>query len=425
MDCHYFNYESEPVLIHYKRETCRGCNEKNLHKFLQLGPQPLANSFLKDESEFAAEAKYPMDVYFCETCSLVQLLDVIDPAVLFRNYIYVTGTSETIAQHNIGYAATVVDFLKLNDSSLVVEVASNDGSLLKCFQKHNVKTLGVEPATNIAEMARAAGVETLNEFFNYETAQQVKDQHGAASAVIGNNVFAHVDETQDFLNGCKHLLKDDGLVIIEAPYLGEFMDRLEYDTVYHEHICYFSITALMRLCDEVGLSLVRIDHVPVHGGSIRMYAGLKSTHPDHSPAVKEQAVAEEKAGLTSLARYQQFAIDVENNRKAIRELLTRLKSEGKTVAGYSAPAKGNTLLNYCDITTDLIPYTVDKNPLKVGLYTPGMHIPVLPVETLLERQPDYVFILAWNFADEIMRQQSEYQKRGGKFIIPLPVPTII
>ena len=412
-------------MVHYKRETCRGCNEKNLRKFLELGPQPLANSFLKTESEFADEAKYPLDVYFCETCSLVQIVDVIDPAVLFRNYIYVTGTSDTIAQHNIGYAATVVDFLDMSEDSLVVEVASNDGSLLKCFQKHNVKTLGVEPATNIAEMARAEGVDTVNEFFNLATAKQLREEYGAAAAVIGNNVFAHVDETQDFLSGCKHMLDKNGLVIIEAPYLGEFMDRLEYDTVYHEHICYFSITALMRICDEVGLSLVRIDHVPVHGGSIRMYAGLKETHPDHAQAVKDEAAEEVKAGLTSFERYAQFANDVADNRTAILDLLTGLRDEGKTVVGYGAPAKGNTLLNYCNITTDLIPYTVDKSPLKVGMYTPGMHLPVLPVETLLEKQPDYVFILAWNFADEIMRQQSEYKKRGGKFIIPLPEPTII
>lgn len=412
-------------MVHHKRETCRGCNEKNLRKFINLGPQPLANSFLKNETEFADEKTYPMDVYFCETCSLVQLLDVIDPAVLFRNYIYVTGTSDTIAKHNIKYSATVVDLQKMNNDSLVVEVASNDGSLLKCFQKHNVKTLGIEPATNIAEMARAAGVETINEFFNYETAVQVREQHGAAAAVIGNNVFAHVDETQDFLRGGKHLLQESGLVIIEMPYLGEFMDRLEYDTVYHEHLCYFSITALMRLCDEVGLSLVRIDHVPVHGGSIRMYAGLKATYPDHSQAVKDEAAEEVKAGLTTFSRYEQFAANVESNRKAVLALLNKLKDEGKTVAGYGAPAKGNTLLNYCKITTDLIPYTVDKSPLKLDLYTPGMHLPVLPVETLLEKQPDYVFILAWNFADEIMRQQEEYKKRGGKFIIPLPEPKII
>ncbi|HYQ71889.1 MAG TPA: class I SAM-dependent methyltransferase [Gammaproteobacteria bacterium] len=411
--------------MHHKRETCRGCNGTRLQPFLRLGPQPLANAFLRNSDEFAGEESYPLDVYFCETCSLVQLLDVIDPSVLFRNYIYVTGTSDTIARHNEDYAATVVDYLNLESDSLVVEVASNDGSLLKCFQAHGVRTLGVEPATNIAEMARAAGIETVNEFFNHDTARQLRESHGAASAVIGNNVMAHVDDTQDFLRGARHLLKSDGLVIIEVPYLGEFMERLEYDTVYHEHLCYFSITALLRLCDEVGLSMVRIDRVPVHGGSLRMYAGSSEHYSGHAEDVLAAAAGEVAAGLTGFARYAQFASDVEANRTAIRGLLSGLKEQGKTVAGYGAPAKGNTLLNYCGIDTGLLPYTVDKSAMKVGLYTPGMHIPVLPVETLLDKQPDYVMILAWNFAEEIMNQQAEYKRRGGMFIIPLPDPKVV
>lgn len=411
--------------MHEVRENCRGCNGTQLKKFLELGPQPLANSFLKSPEDFSNELFFPLDVYFCEHCSLVQIMDVIDPEVLFRNYIYVTGTSDTIAKHNIGYASTVVDYLNIGSSELVVEVASNDGSLLKCFQQEKVKTLGIEPALNIAEMARSEGVETVAEFFNYETATKVREQYGAAKAVIGNNVFAHVDGTQDFLRGAKHLLDEKGLVIVEVPYLGEFMDRLEYDTVYHEHICYFSITALLHLCDEVGLSMVRVDHVPVHGGSIRMYAGSKTDYPAHAEAVLAEAKEEERQGLTTFPRYEKFAADVEANREALLALLKQLKAEGKSVAAYAAPAKGNTLLNYCQIDTDLVPYTVDKSPLKVGLYTPGMHLPVLPVETLLEKQPDYVLILAWNFADEIMHQQQEYKARGGHFIIPLPTPKVI
>ncbi len=412
-------------MVHYKRETCRGCNEKNLHRFLQLGPQPLANSFISSKNDFDTEASYPLDVYFCKTCSLVQLLDVIDPSVLFRNYIYVTGTSDTIAKHNKSYASTIVGYLNLNQDSMVMEVASNDGSLLKCFQSHNVKTLGIEPAVNIAEIARSAGVDTINEFFSYETARKVRKSHGMADAVIGNNVFAHVDETRDFLRGYKHLLKPKGLALIEVPYLGEFMDRLEYDTVYHEHLCYFSITALLRLCDEVGLSIVRIDHVPVHGGTIRMYAGSKEHYPEHAQDVLDSAAAEKEVGLTDFSTYERFTKDVIKQKNALLALLTAIKEKGGTVAGYGAPAKGNTQLNFCGISTSLLPYTVDKSPMKVNLYTPGMHIPVLPVSALLERQPDYVLILAWNFADEIMKQQDEYRKRGGKFIIPLPNPIIL
>ena len=412
-------------MTHYKRETCRACGENRLRLFLSLGPTPLANSFLKSPDQFVNEHFYPLDVYFCETCSLVQLVDVIDPEVLFRNYIYVTGTSDTIAAHNIRYADDVVDLLKLDEDDLVVEVASNDGSLLKCFKRHGVRTLGVEPATNIAEKAVAGGIETINLFFNSTTSKQVKESYGPAKAVIGNNVLAHVDETIDFLTGCKELLDTEGLVIIEAPYLGEFIERLEYDTVYHEHLCYFSVNALIRLCDAVGLSIIRLDFVTVHGGSFRMYAGLKGKYGDHSKDVLSIAEEERRKGLTEFSRFKSFAEDVKKNRRDIRNLLESLKKEGKTIAGYGAPAKGNTLLNYCGIDNKNLPYTVDKNPMKEGLYSPGMHIPVLPVSTLIERQPDYVLILAWNFAEEIMKQQREYHNRGGRFIIPIPKPKVI
>lgn len=410
---------------HHKRQSCRSCGKGDLRLFLSLGPTPLANSFLKSSDEFNREPYYPLDVYFCETCFLVQLLDVIDPEVLFSNYIYTTGTSDTIGIHNVQYAKTVVDLLELGSNDLVVEVASNNGSLLKCFKEYGVRTLGIEPATNIAEKATAGGINTINKFFNSVTSKQVRESHGLAKAVIGNNVLAHVDEPQDFLNGCKELLEPDGLIIIEAPYLGEFIDQMEYDTVYHEHLCYFSVNALIRLFDTVGLSIIRFDLVPVHGGSFRIYGGLKEQHKEHSKGVLKLAENEKEMGLTGLRCFEKFAEDVKENRRAVCALLKRLREEGKTIAGYGAPAKGNTLLNYCSINTDIIPYTVDKNPLKLGLYTPGMHIPVLPVQTLLERQPDYVLILAWNFAEEIMKQQQEYYKRGGKFIIPIPEPRVV
>ena len=411
--------------VHWKRNQCRICGSSDLVKFLELGPSPLANSFLKSPEEFDDEPYFPLDVYFCTGCSLVQLLDVIHPEVLFRNYIYVTGTSDTIAAHNKEYAGTVVDLLNLDQNSLVVEVASNDGSLLKRFKELGVNTLGIEPARNIAELAQSQGIETIPEFFNSQTARHVRRSRGAANAVIANNVLAHVDDTRDFLTGCRELLSEDGLVIIEVPYIKEFLERLEYDTVYHEHLCYFSVTTLMRLCEEVGLSLIRIDHKPVHGGSLRMYAGRTDSYPNHGEVVIKQAQRESEAGLTDPERYHRFAKDVQQTRTQLLDLLDRLKSSGKTIAGYGAPAKGNTLLNYCGIDTRYLDYTVDKNPMKVGLYTPGTHIPVLPVSTLLDRQPDYVLILAWNFADEIMRQQEEYHHRGGHFIIPIPTPKVV
>lgn len=411
--------------VHQLRTKCRACGQSRLVRFLILGPQPLANANLRTAADAATEQRFPLDLYFCNHCSLVQLADVIDPEVLFRHYIYVTGTSDTIAVHNKAYAATVVNLLRLGKDDLVVEAASNDGSLLTCFRDVGVRTLGVEPAANIAALARAAGIDTVDEFFDLAAARKLRAARGAARAVIGNNVLAHVDDTQDFLRGGRELIDGDGLVITEVPYAREMLERLEYDTVYHEHLCYFSVTSLITLCDAVGLSVVRIDQVPVHGGSLRMYAGLPAHYGAHAPDVLKLAEAERAIGMTSLVRWQEFARGVEAQRAALRTLLEGLVKEGKSVAGYGAPAKGNTLLNYCGIDTRLLPYTVDRNPLKVGTLTPGMHIPVLPAETLVERQPDYVLILAWNFADEVMRQQGEYRRRGGRFIIPIPMPRLV
>lgn len=408
-----------------RRRTCRACEGNHLKPFLVLGPQPLANAFLQSPEQFAGEGFYPLDVYYCADCSLVQLLDVINPDVLFRNYIYVSGTSETMAAHNAEYAATAAGLLSLSPTDLVVEIGSNDGSLLACFQRLGVRTLGVEPATNIAQTAQARGIDTVNRFWDVETAGIVRDTYGPARAIIGNNVLAHVDETRAFLRGCRDLLAPDGLLMIEAPYVAELLKRLEYDTIYHEHLCYFSVTTLMRLCQGVGLSIVRVDHQPVHGGSLRIYAAHQEQAGGHAAAVVEEAQGEAAQGLTTFGHYERFAAAVGDHRSELMSLLRILQAESKSLAGYGAPAKGNTLLNYCGIGAGLLPYTVDRNPLKVGMFTPGMHIPVLPASALVERQPDYVLILAWNFAAEIMRQQQAYTARGGRFIIPLPRPEVV
>ncbi len=411
--------------LHVVRTQCRACGQPTLARFLELGRQPLANANLRPGDDGRGELFFPLEVHFCTTCSLAQLTDVIDPDVLFRDYIYVTGTSETIAAHNRAYARTVADLLTLRPGDRVVEIASNDGSLLACFQDLGVAVLGVEPAANIAAIATARGIPTVNEFFDGACGRRLRAERGPARAVIGNNVLAHVDDTQDFLRGAQALLAGDALVILEVPYAREMLERLEYDTVYHEHLCYFTVTSLARLCDAVGLSLVRVDEVPVHGGSLRVYAGLPDHYGPHAPRVRAMCDAEQAGGVTSLERWRRFARDVEAQRDALLALLRRLRDEGRSVAGYGAPAKGNTLLNYCGIGPDLLPWTVDRSPAKVGTHTPGMHIPVLPVETLLERQPDYVLILAWNFADEVMRQQEEYRRRGGRFILPIPEPRIV
>jgi SAM-dependent methyltransferase len=404
---------------HHKRTNCRACGGERLRLFLSLGLQPLANSFLRSPAEFASEGFYPLDVYFCEDCSLAQLLDVIDPEVLFRDYIYVTGTSETMATHNRQYAATVAELLGLGASDLVVEAASNDGSLLGQFQKMGIRTLGVEPARNLAEVARANGIDTEEWFFGSASAQRLREEHGPAKAVIANNVLAHVDDTRDFLSGARRLLAEGGLAIFEVPYLGELLNRLEYDTIYHEHLCYFSVMALRRLCEAAELKIARIDRVSVHGGSLRVYAGTGS---EHCAAVTDWERKERELGFDSLSTYEAFARAVENHRRLLRDFLCERRLRGRTLAAYGAPAKGNTLLNYCGIDANIIPYTVDRNARKVGMYTPGTHLPVRPVSALLDQRPDEVLILAWNFSQEIMRQQEAYRVQGGRFITPLPEP---
>lgn len=408
--------------VHHLRTTCRACSQETLHRVLSLGAQPLANAFLRAPTEASQEARFPLDLYFCTTCSLVQLADVIDPEVLFAEYIYVTGTSSTIAEHNKEYARTVRDRLRLGTDDLVIEVASNDGSLLSCFKEFGGRILGVEPARNIAALAESRGIPTANRFFDERAGTELRAAHGKARAVIGNNVLAHVDDTQGFLRGAATLIDDDGAVIVEVPYAREMLMGTEYDTIYHEHLCYFSVTSLAHLAESVGLAVDDVQEVRVHGGSIRVWFRKQTAHSERAKSM----MAEEAAnGLSTLAAWEGFARRASDHRRALRMLLEELHGRGKVVAGYGAPAKGNTMLNYCGIDPTLVPYTVDRNPLKVGTYTPGMHIPVLDVKTLLERSPDYVLILAWNFADEIMEQQQAYRDRGGRFIVPIPTPRIV
>ncbi|MGH0028597.1 MAG: methyltransferase domain-containing protein [Myxococcota bacterium] len=415
----------DPSAVHHLRTTCRACGGGRLRRFLELGDQPLANSFLRDPSEFAGEPRFPLDVYHCDDCFLVQLADVIDPEILFRSYLYVTGTSDTIAAHNRGYAEAVVGGLGLAADDRVIEVASNDGSLLAAFRERGVRTLGVEPARNLAEQARARGLETLDVFFDEDAAEAILASHGPAGAVIGNNVLAHVDEPRGFLAGARRLLAPGGRVIVEVPHLAPLLERCEYDTVYHEHLCYFSVASLARLFEAAGLRIARVDDVSVHGGSVRVWGAPERELPDHAPAVHERIAGEARQGFQSAERYDRFAQEVAAHRRALLGLLEGLRADGRRLVGYGAPAKGNTLLNYCGIDADWMPYVVDKNPLKVGLYTPGTHIPVRPVETLLEDQPDHVLILAWNFAEEIMAQQREYAARGGRFVLPIPTPEVV
>jgi len=408
---------------HRRRADCRVCGSLELETFLELGPQPLANSYPRAPADFEKEPFFPLDVCFCRRCALVQTPDIVDPTVLFRHYVYRSGVSALMLGHFREQAQSLVNELKLGAKDLVVEAASNDGTLLRCFQKLDVRTLGVEPAQNLAAEARAAGVDTLDRFFDEPTAAAIRAERGPARVVVANNVLAHVDDLVGFLRAARSLLAEDGRLVVEFPYLGELLDRLEYDTIYHEHLCYFSLSPLLVACERAGLDVVRADRVAVHGGSVRLHAA--PARGGHSGEVRAQVEGERASGMLDAARFRKFAADVRAHRDLLRGLLTRLRREGRSIAAYGAPAKGNTLLNWCRIGTDLVEFTVDRNPDKVGSFTPGMHLPIRPIVALRERQPDFTLILPWNLAREIVAQEAEYERRGGAFIVPVPAPTVL
>ena len=408
-----------------KVEECRICKSADLHFFLKLGPTPLANRFIKPGHEGEPEPSYPLDVCLCKNCGLVQLGFVVPPEVLFRDYIYFSSTSTTICNHFAEMAKEVLDnYAKKGD--LVVEIASNDGVLLKNMLGKGVRPLGVEPATNIAKVANREGIETLNDFFNSGTAKKILSERGPAKVILANNVFAHIPDLNDCVEGMELLLHKDGAVMIEFPQLSDLYENLEFDTVYHEHLSYFSLKPLMHLFSKFGMELFDAKKFPVHGGTLRIYVKKKGgPWKVNGEALSRLLANEERLGLYSKEAYDRFAKDVEGLRRELLRLLSGLKKKGKRIAIYSAPAKGNTLLNYCGIGTDIVDYAVDKSPAKQGLLTPGMHIPVFGLDKLRTDRPDYLLVLAWNFKDEIMAQQSEFAAAGGHFIIPVPKPEII
>lgn len=404
------------------RTRCRVCGSEELHKFLSLGPTPLANSFLRDK-QIDLEPYYPLDVYFCSNCYLVQLLDVVSPEVLFKEYAYVTGASKPLQAHFTGLAEDVIGNFKISKDSLVVDIGSNDGTLLQNFSKYGFSTLGIEPALNIAQLAEAKGIPTVNDFFDEECAVKLYKEYGAAKVILATNVFAHADNLEGFVRGVNHLLSKNGVFIIEVPYLLNLLNNTEFDTIYHEHLSYFAVHPLVYLFWKFGMEVVDVKQVPVHGGSIRVF--VQKSPKQQSQNVTKLLLMEREAKLDSFRTYMNFAEKVALVREKLVKLLKTLKDEGARITGYGATAKGNTLLNYCKIGTDILDYISDTTPFKQGRYTPGMHIPIFPEEKFHEDSPDYALLLAWNYANEILQKESKYRQNGGKFILPIPEPEVI
>lgn len=405
--------------------SCRICGNTQTTKFLRLGPTPLANSFLRPGQMEEPELCFPLDVVFCDQCGLVQLDYVAPPEIMFRDYIYVSSTSQTMLTHFKAYADEIMSRFVESPRDLVLEMGSNDGCLLRTFRDHGFRALGVEPAANLAAMANRAGISTINDFFSERSARDVRAREGSAKVIIGNNVLAHIGDLYDLVAGVDALLCPDGVAVFEVPYLIDLLRKDEFDTIYHEHLSYFALRPLQRLFESRGMRIFDVKRLPVHGGSVRVYVSKLEAGRGELPSVGDLLLLERSERLDSYETYEAFANRVEKMKLELTALLRKLKASRANIAGYGAPAKGNTLLNHFEIGTDLLDFIADRSPYKQGMYTPGKHIPVVPAEWLLEKQPDYVLLLAWNFADEILEQQREYLSRGGKFIVPIPDPKIL
>jgi SAM-dependent methyltransferase len=401
---------------------CRSCGAGGLELVLSLGTTPLANGLLTEEQLALPEPAFPLDLVFCPSCTLVQITETVPPEQLFSNYLYFSSFSETMLRHSEQLAKTLTARRRLTSASLVVEVASNDGYLLQYYKQAGIPVLGIEPAANVAKVAEERGITTMVGFFGEKMGGDLRSEGRRGDVIHANNVLAHVADLNGFVAGLALALKDDGVAVIEVPHVKPMIERLEFDTIYHEHLCYYSLSSLTPLFARHGLKIVDVEEIPLHGGSLQVHAALSG---EPSARVRRLAEDEQAAGVGSRGFYQDFGDKVRRLREDLRAVLSDLKLEGNRIAAYGASAKGSTLLNYCAIGRETLDFVADRSTVKQGLYTPGTHLRIVPPEALVAERPDQVLLLTWNFADEILVQQSDYRKQGGRFIIPVPEPTLV
>jgi len=402
-------------------QNCRFCKTPLKQKVLDLGETPYANAYLKAEDLKKTESKFPLNVYVCESCFLMQLGYCADPKDLFDSYSYFSSYSTSWVKHAALYVEIMVHRFVMDASWQVIEIASNDGYLLQHFLQKGIPVLGIEPAQNVARVAEEKGIPTQAVYFNIETAKNLTSQGIKADVLIGNNVLAHVPDINDFVASLKHVLSHRGVVTMEFPHLKKMLECNEFDTIYHEHFFYHSLTTVSKIFAAHGLEIFDVEELLTHGGSLRVFAKHQafknySTNPSVARILKE----EEKAGLKRLATYQQFSEKVALVKNDLLAFLLQAKAEGKTVVGYGAPAKGNTLLNYCQLDSSALEFTVDKSPHKQGFYLPGTHIPIHGPEKIFATKPDYILILPWNLRQEIMKEMQAVREWGGQFVVPIP-----